>query len=436
MVRSRTGVFAATVIGVAAATLLALAPAAGAQLHLPVPLPLPGNPAPDPASPAPGGSGHHHHHHQHHGNHRGHHNPVSVKVSPAGAAALVRTIPIRRRLNARPVSVLSLPLRKLGRMRRRVRLETGGELEVTVCLRRSIGRSRDAAGCAGRIYRYDPKIRVRLVLASGPRVVDPRFTAALGRPRTVRCTQHQPNRNHHCAIDLGWHRTRFGPGAHKLPPCAPRHCRVNLIASAASPHARRHQRVAVGGIRDNGKVDNRGESRIAAIRYGRRLKRPRPLAARRALTRALPLVPDNHSIHMRSVYSVRIPHPRAGEQLRIAGRYLGALAHLPYNARTRTQLILADGPRSVRPGRHARRVAASPVFLSTESNFNCTRGRSAHHTPCPIAKVGVTRFGASSKRPVYVNLLAGEGALGDRHRRSDRVRVRRGGYLKVWRFAP
>ncbi len=332
------------------------------------------------------------------------------------------------------MAVTSLPLRKLGGLHRGVRVEAGGELETTVCLRRSVGRSRDAAGCAGRIYGYDPKVRVQLVLAAAPRRARPRYTTPLGRARTVRCTQRQPNRNHHCAIALDWRRITFGAGDSKLPPCAPRHCHVNLVASASNKHAHKRERIAVGGFEGDGHVDNRGESRIAAIRYARPLKRPHPLTDRTPSRRGLSLVADNHSIHMHTVYSVRIPHPRAGEQLRVAGRYLGALARLSYNARTRTQLILADRPRATRSGPRARRIASSPVYLSQQSNFNCTRGRSAHRTPCPIDKVGVARFGASSHRPLYVNLLAGEGALGDRHRASDRIRVR-GGSLRVWRFA-
>ena len=83
---------------------------------------------------------------------------------------------------------------------------------------------------------------------------------------------------------------------------------------------------------------------------------------------------------------------------------------------------------------------AAPSSSRPETNFNCTRGRSAHRTPCPITKLGAVRFGSGSKRPVFVNLLAGHGAVGfatrKHYRHSDRIRVRRGGSLKVWRFKP
>ena len=409
--------------------------AGSALAQLPIPLPLPQDPhVPDPPLELPGAG---HGHHQG-GKSRGGH--VDIKTSPASQTALVRTIPISRRTGAHPVSVTSLPLRKMGKLRPGVRLEVGGELQVTVCLRRSVGRHRSGTDCAGRIYGYDPRVRVQLVLAGGPRVAKPRYTSPLGRARTVTCTQRQPDRNHHCDISLGWRMAEFGAGAQKLPACAPHSCRVNLIASAANRNARKRQRVVVGGVESDGKVDNRGETRVSAIRYAHRVKVPKPRLDRGSLLRRLPLVPDDAGVRMRSVYSVPIKHPKAGEQLRVSGRYLGALARLAYNARTRTQLILADSPTATRPGANARRVASSPVFLAPESNFNCTRGPSAHRTPCPIDKLGVARFGAGSKQPVFVNLLAGHGAIGFATRKhyahSDRIRVRRGGFLRVWRFKP
>jgi hypothetical protein len=366
---------------------------------------------------------------------RGH---VDIKTSPASREALVRTIPISRRAGRHPVSVASLPVAKMGKLRPGVRLEVGGEMQVSVCIRRSVKRRRSATDCAGRIYGYDPRIRVQLVLAGFPGVSRPRRTVPLGRARSLTCTQRQPNRNHHCDVSLDWRKVEFGAGGLRLPPCAPLSCRINLVASAWSPHARKRQRVVVGGVEGDGSVDNRGESRIAAIRYAHKVRIPKPRTDRGSRLRRLPLAPDEKPVRLRSVYSVPIKHPRAGEQLRVRGRYLAALARLPYNARTRTQLILADRPNATRPGPNARRVAASPVFLAQESNFNCTRGHSAHQTPCPITKLGVARFGAGSKRPLFVNLLAGHGAVGPATRkhyaRSDRVRVRSGGSLRVWRF--
>jgi hypothetical protein len=394
--------------------------AAGAGAQLLPPLPIPSAPGDLPVDESPG---------REHG--------ARIAISPPAKPTLVRTIPIGRSPGEQPVVVASLPLKRVGPLRSGARLEAGGEMQVTVCLRRSIARERSGSGCAGRIYGYDPRIRAQLVLAPGKRVADPDRTVPVGDSRTLTCTQSQPDRNHHCAIALSWREVEFGLGGTRIPACAPRSCRLNLVASASDPAAGPRERVAVGGFESDGSVDNKGESRISAIRYPPDWDGVAETTSREPLLSGLPLARDNHDIDLESVYSVEVPSPRAGEQIRVAGRYLGALGGLPYNARTRTQLILADRPDAVQPGRRARRVAASSAFLAMESNFNCTQGPSGHRTPCAAGKVGVARIGESSDRSLFVNLLAGHGAIGfeaRNHRAGDRVRVRRGGFLAVARL--
>jgi hypothetical protein len=365
---------------------------------------------------------------------------IDVAATPPSREALVRTIPISRRPGARPVSVVSLPLKRVGPLRPGTALEAGGELQVSVCLRRTSRGKRSGAGCSGRIYRYDPKVIARLVIAPGPRVAHPDRVVAIGSPKRLRCTQSQPNRNHHCVLGMPWRRIELGRGGVAMPECAPKGCRVNLLASASHRNAGKRERIVVGGFRD-GSIDNVGEARVTAVRYPPGARRPgppaEPLRSGPALMRALPLSRDGKAIRMRSVSSLRIPKPRAGERIRVAARYRGGLGALPFNARTRTQLILADRPKAVRPGPRARRLAANSAYLAQESNFNCTRGPSAHPSPCVAPKVGVIKLAHGSDRPVYVNLLAGHGAIADPwglRRASDRVGLRAGTYVKAWRL--
>ena len=366
---------------------------------------------------------------------------IDVASTAPSREALARTIPVSRGPGQRPVSIVSLPLKRVGPLHPGTALEVGGELQVSVCLRRSIGRHRNGAGCSGRIYGYDPKVRARLVIAPGPGTADPERTVPLGQEKKLRCTQGQPNRNHHCVLAMPWRRTEFGGGGVGMPACAPKMCRVNLIASASHRRARKKERIVVGGLRADGTVDNDGEARVAVVRYPPGAARPGPqsgaLRSSATLVSGLPLSRDGDAVRTSSVASLRIPEPRAGERIRVAARYRGGLGGLPFNARTRTQLILADRPGAVRPGPRARRLAANSAYLAQESNFNCTRGPSGHRSPCEAPKVGVVKVARSSDRPLFVNLLAGHGAIGDssgRRRPTDRVGLRAGTYVKAWRL--
>ena len=359
---------------------------------------------------------------------------VGVRSTPPRERAQVKTLPVGPRPGARPVAVSSLSLAGLGRLRRGVGLDVAGELQVTVCLRPESGPRRRRGDCVGRVYDYDPRIRARLALAADRRATG-RGTYTIGRARTLNCRQRQPNRNHHCTLSLPWRRITLG-SERGMPACAPRSCRLNLIASAADRRAGPRHRVAVGGIDKRGRIDNRGETRIAAVLYRRRAEVAEPHAARAARSRRLPLVGDGRKIRPSVVYSVPVPGLRAGERLKVDGLHSGRIGRLPFNLRTRTRLVLADSPTAVAPGPRSRAVTRGSAYVSAVSNFNCTRGPSGHRSPCPIRKAGVLRIGRDSDVPLYVNLLAGYGAIGTRshrHRRSDRVRVGRG-FVKVWRY--
>ena len=366
---------------------------------------------------------------------------TNVASTPPSREALARTIPVTARPSMQPVSIVSLPLKRVGPLTPGTALDAGGELQISVCLRRSIGRHRNGEGCSGRIYGYDPKVTARLVIAPGRGTTDPRRTVAVGPPQRLRCTQRQPDRNHHCVLAMPWRRVELGRDGATLPECAPRLCRLNLVASASHRAARPRERVVVGGMRDDGSVDNDGEARIAVVRYPPGAKRPgppaEPLRSGPPLLRALPLSRDGNGVRTSSVASLRIPSPRRGERIRVAARFRSGLAGLRFNARTRTQLILADRPGAVRPGPRARRIAANSAYLAQESNFNCTHGPSGHRSPCTASKVGVVKIAQSSDRPLYLNLLAGHGAVGDSEgmrRPTDRVQLRAGTYVKAWRL--
>ena len=365
--------------------------------------------------------------------------PVDVVSTRPEQHTLVRRLPISRRPAGKPRSVMSLPLNRLGRLQAG-RLVAGGELQVTVCLRPNFAHRSRRGDCVGRLYGYDPRISAYLALARSRDARRPRSVTRLTPTTRLTCKQRQPNRNHHCVIAIPADGIKL-PRA-RAADCALRDCFVNLIARAHHRQARSGESVVVGGIDETGRIDNKGMSRLFAahLRPAALADPPRTLRGRRLRSR-LPVAPENKGARMRVVRSQRIAHPRPGEVLLVAGRYAGRIGALPYNTRTRTAIVLADSPRSTRhSGPVATRAASLTTRIGEESNFNCTQGPSGHSNPCPILEQGVMRFGKRAGRAVYVNLIAGHGAIGagaERHHgRRHRVGVGRGGYLKVRRFSP
>lgn len=355
--------------------------------------------------------------------------------SPARTVPLRRSFAIARRPGGKPRPVASIPLAGLGALEPGAALHGSGELQVSVCAKPPGGGRR--GDCFGRQYGYNPLVRARLLLSRSPVAAAGAESRPLGRARTLRCRGRQPNRNHHCALALRWKRLKLGAAGRAMPRCAPHDCWLVLVASASHRRAARGQRVVVGGVRADG-IKRRGSTRLAALRVGPDPHSGETLADRKPHSRRLPLAPAGRGIKLRSLYSVRVPAPRAGEALRIEGAAVTRLGRIPYNARTRTRLVLADRPLAVNPGPRARRLVVGSPRLGTTTYFNCTRGPSAHRSPCVSRKPGLVRFRVSSERPVYVNLLAGHGAIGeraDRRRARDRVRVGAGG-LKIRRLRP
>jgi hypothetical protein len=354
--------------------------------------------------------------------------PVRVIAGGASKGARYRSLPITRRAGGAPRSLASVELRRVGALRGR-RIEVAAELQVSVCLKPAYGFRRPR--CVGRRYGYDPRVTARLVLAGRPGATGGKGTVALTGRRGLTCTQSQPDRNHHCVISIGW-RQRELP--RNRPSCLPRSCRLNLVASAHHRRAGKRQRVLVGGTDSKGEPKSRGKLRVLAAVHRRRHS-PTVLSSDSGSLSRLPVSAVGKGPPMRVVRSVRIARPRPGETLLVDGRYMAPLGSISYNARTRTHLIVARGARVASAGKGRRKRAAR---ISIESNFNCTQGPSGHRSPCPITKTGAVRFGKGVKGPVYVNLVAGHGAIGpgadQLWRSGDWIEPGAGSRLRVRRY--
>jgi hypothetical protein len=363
---------------------------------------------------------------------------VSILSTSPEEKTRIRRLPISRRPGGQPRSVASLPIDGLVRSDGG-RMETGGEVQLTVCLKPTASGSPRRGDCAGRLYGYDPRVSAYLGLGTSPGASAPSELKRLTPTESLTCTQGQPNRNHHCVITIARQGLELPSDALRGCGTPRRRCFVNLVVSAHHPAARRGESVILGGIDKRGRIDHRGKSRIFAGHFPAGVGASAPNRGKRMASR-LPVAPEGKKAPMRVVYSQKIAAPERNEVLLVDGRYLGEIAQLPYNTRTRTAIVLAKGPRSTHhSARVATRAAATTTRIAEESNFNCTRGSSGHRSPCPIREQGVLRFGPLAGKDVYVNLLAGHGAIGvgsERHRGSDRARVRGGGFLKVRRYKP
>lgn len=367
---------------------------------------------------------------------------LEVRVAATDhSSELIKTVPIAKRPGAKPKVLLSLDANRLGELRSGDLLEASGDAQFSVCLKPNSNHGNARDDCVGRVYGYNPRIDAYLALApSADAAKRSQVTPVTGRTSQV-CTQDQPDRNHHCVISVPWEgqdvdslKSRAG--------CLPGACRLNLIVSSWDKAARKGDNVIVGGIKEGRTIEFKGKAKVsAAVFRPGSAPRPNPVTATKARNGKLSIVDDGKKPKLDVVYSVPLDKLRAGEALKIEGRYASSLAQVPYNVRTRTQVIFADGPTTTKSvgGSKAAVVADSPTAITEQNNFNCTQGKSGHRDPCPIIRSGVLRIRNSTKETLYINLIAAHGALinedDQRWRGSDKVAVpKRGGYLKVWRF--
>ncbi len=113
--------------------------------------------------------------------------------------------------------------------------------------------------------------------------------------------------------------------------------------------------------------------------------------------------------------------------------------HLPHDARSTAQLILADSPTAITPGPIARRVVQGGAEMSETNGFNCGKPRS----PCRTLKVGVARLAKDARNgqgnpvPLYVNLIMTSEAKHDTgFNPNQSAHILERGGLDVLRFKP
>ncbi len=349
-----------------------------------------------------------------------------VQVATTGNnSELVKTLPITSRTGSSPRVVMSMGPRTLPSLAAGDRLEVTAEFQVTDnCNYRS-------ARCVGRIYHYDPRVRARLVLAASASATGGAGTLQLGHYERETCTQHKPNREHHCVLVFTGSRLDLTDPA--ALPCELDACHLNLVADAHEEQARHGDLIMVGGQRPNGHIpQDRG--RINVVRY--RDAVPGDFRAETTTTRLRTRLRPN--FHRRVVYSRRLDGLRDGEQLAIGAQITLDISHLRYALRDSTRLILADSPRATRSSAFVKNVALGRGEIAENNGSNCTQDERL----CVSRKVGVLEMrrdavnGAGRPVPLYVNLVTVVGPKAAKAKPKDRVIVRRRGAIDVTRFPP
>lgn len=347
-----------------------------------------------------------------------------------------KRVRIARKPGHSRVAVLTLSSAKLRKLRAGDYLQAAAEIQLSTCLKPGRGISRN--DCRGRMYGFNPRIGAHVALAAQPGDASRAKTRRITPKVRSGCTQKQPDRNHHCVLSVPWGGLRMLP--RERLPCKIRRCRLNLIVSAWHPRAQRRQYVVVGGFNAEGGINVRRKSRLVAARFRAQGRdRPELRRARKPKRATLPVGRPSGHIDERVVQSVRIDDPRAGDSLLVDARFASSISHLSYSTRTRTQIVLAGRPTSSR-GNHpgARRAAHGPPVIAHRTVFNCTQGRSGHRTPCRLRKRGVIELRRDARGPLYVNLVAGHGAVKEARRRwkpRHRARILPGrNHLRVVRY--
>lgn len=314
----------------------------------------------------------------------------------------VNTIAIQRHAKKSRRVVFSIGPHRLPDPRRGSTLEASGEVTLTTTCVDSSSR------CIGRRYGFSPEIGMRIVLSGRPGATGGRRAVAVSRRIRAVCSQHRPNRNHHCPLVIEHSKLRI-PKVTKLP-CKPSHCRLNMVVDASAPKARHGDVVVVGADRPNGEIDHR-KGRLNATLFARGSGRGNRRRSSDTVNGSIPLGSEG-SGGQEVVFSVKVSHLHRGDALLARGRQLTDIGGFPFSAFVADQLIVATSRHATKPHGIARHAISFHGSLSAVNGFNCTQGPSSWQTPCLSRKVGLGRVqhNVVDKRgrdvPLFVNLVS------------------------------
>jgi hypothetical protein len=282
------------------------------------------------------------------------------------------------------------------------RLRVSGEVQVsTTCVE-------PGARCVGTHYEINPKVTARIVLSPGPLASD--GFLPLSDSKTQMCKQRRPNRNHHCTIALPNTETTISDLA--ALPCPPEACYINLIVGAASPKAKRGNKVVLGGDQPDGSVEQ-DKGRLNVVQAHPTVPLPQTSQTSTLVEPSLPLTIGD-SEKRRVVYSLPIVAPQQGEILTFDTSFRTDISALRFNTFISSRVILAETPTSAKSTGLAKRATAYKGQGTESNGFNCTLGPSGYPNPCTTVKAGALQITRKFKTvygeeltTLYLNVLAG-----------------------------
>ena len=309
-------------------------------------------------------------------------------------------------------------------------IEANGEVTLTTTCVDSSER------CIGRPYGYSPRLGMQLLLTGKKGATGGRRTIPISRHVSRTCSQHRPNRNHHCPLVIESSKLRVGKVTDL--PCKPSRCRINMVVEASDGKASNGNVIVVGADRPDGRIDQ-GKGRLNAAVFAKGADRGKARRGSSPVNDRIPMSAEGAG-GSRVIFSVKVNHLERGDALLARARQLTDIGHLPYSAFVSNQLIVATQRTATVPHGLARKAISYRGTLSAANGFNCTQGSSALPDTMPEpqgqASARVQRDIVSKKgkpKPLFVNLvsrsfpkLASAGA-----RPSAIVR---GGYVEVRRL--
>ncbi len=358
---------------------------------------------------------------------------VRTTSTEYGKAERVKLLPITKQPWQETRSVMSLGSERVGELLAGDRIEAAGDFEVTTCLKPDPRHPGGGQPCIGDMYGYNPTIRAQLVLAPSASATGSSETKAISKTKTLTCRQDHPVRNHHCVVSIPWSGLKIDDPSSL--PCPSGACSVNMLVTAFNPAAGSGEKVVVGSSDDNKRI-HQGLAQLSSVRYRGKGKPSKVWRGGRA-RKTMPVVPDGSKPKRTVIYSAKVSRLKAGDQLVVDARAQAAINRLPYNVFQRTEVVFAKTKKSTKA---FGKPLDTTARVSASSGFNCTQKKSAHARNCDIRKTGVLSVKKNVKGPFYVNLVAGQQAVGidtqtRRWRSGHSSRVQKGGYVRVERYS-
>jgi len=343
--------------------------------------------------------------------------------STGDKSELVKTVPIGRKRGGKERVVMRLPADRLGDVRSGDVLSSAAELEVTTCLDAPSG-SPDS--CVGKVYPFDPHVSAKVVLTDR---ADQTHGQVIGKARDLTCSQHHPNRNHHCVLVLPWREWEADRDLQGVS--------ASLVVTAWHSNAKARNKLMIGAHSGSDRQIEQDKGRLSLVRF-RPGDTPRVEPKRgKRVGRKLPIASEGGRPKDVLVRSLRLTNLHAGDEIYVDALSVVKIGSVPYNVLLTSELFTARSKRAPNGGRTGHYVAPDPE-ITEQNGFNCTQGRSAHRTPCRRPKVGVIRI-VRDVDELYISVHVNARAfMNDRTEGSwdgdDRAKVTRAGYLRAYLY--